>query len=392
MRETKKSIKRYSKRFSKKIKNNEAGTRKWAFPANGVSVNMSFPMSDSLELFDIGETSLDVNNFDKIREIFAFNVCAIYSNPICLTRPIHDEDNEITSRTHKLTYIKHVAPLRTPCQEMKTLSLNSESKNLKFLPAAEKRDIFKILQDESNFDPEILFITCHGHNNKILCEDANGRFIVFKKNNDNRLFICEKLAPDYYEKAFISQEEFVDNIIKSGKLKNLKLLFLNACEMHKFGEFVSKKLPNIYVICWNTYAEDVACLDFLKKLVTAINELSSTGKKIIDKNVYIKAAESFIEDYGKKYKNVDRIQDPIIYMEKPDLLKQVRPSGLNCLFHKGEQIESLDLIKQRLASENRYNNYKIDKPPPLIDRPHSAPKSKSSPRSTRKVSIKGKTL
>jgi len=392
MRETKKNTTINRKRSSKKIKKNLAGMRKWAYQTNPGSVNMSAPMSNSsYELFDIGKRSLDVNNIDKIREIFDFNVCAIYSNPIFLTRPVHDE---ITSRTHKLIYIDHAAPLRTPCQEMKALSLNSESKNLKFLPAAEKKDIFKILEDESNFDPEILFITCHGHNNKILCEDANGRFVVFKNNNannSNRLFISEQLAPDYYKKAFISQEEFVNNIIESGKLNNLKLLFLNACKMHKFGEFVSKKLPNIYVICWNTDAEDVACLDFLKKLITAINELSSIGKKIIDENVYKKAAESFIEDYGKKY-NVDRIQDPHIFMKRPDLLQEIRPSGLNCLFHKGEQIESLDLIKQRLVREKRYNKYKPDKPPPLIDRPHSAPNPKSSARSTRKVSIKGKSL
>ena len=79
-------------------------------------------------------------------------------------------------------------------------------------------------------------------------------------------------------------------------------------------------------------------------------------------------------------------------MKRPDLLQKIRPSGLNCLFHKGEQIESLDLIKQRLAREKRYNKYKPDKPPPLIDRPHSAPNPKSSARSTRKVSIKGKTI
>jgi hypothetical protein len=162
--------------------------------------------------------------------------------------------------------------------------------------------------------------------------------------------------------------------------------------MQDFAEFVSKELSDIYVICWNTDAEDVACLDFEKKLITAINELASTGTKIIDENLYIKAAESFIEDYGRKYKNVDRIQDPSIYMKRPDLLQQLRPSGLNCLFHKGKKIESLDLIVKRLAAENRYDNYKIDKPPPIIDRPHSAPKPKSSARSTRKVSIKGKTL
>lgn len=389
MRETKKNATINSKRSSKKIKKNLSGMRKWAYQTNSGSVNMSAPMSNSsYELFDIGKRSLDVNNIDKIREIFDFNVCAIYSNPIFLTRPVHDE---ITSRTHKLIYIDHAAPLRTPCQEMKALSLNSKSKNLKFLPAAEKEDIFKILQDKADFNAEILFITCHGYNNKILCEDKNGKFVTLKNNRVDKLFISEELFSDYYKKAFISQEEFVDNIIESGKLNNLKLLFLNACKLHKFGEFVSKKLPNIYVICWNTDAEDVACLDFLKELITAINELSSAGKKIIDENVYKKAAESFIEDYGKKY-NVDRIQDPHIFMKRPDLLQKIRPSGLNCLFHKGEQIESLDLIKQRLAKEKRYNKYKPDKPPPLIDRPHSAPNPKSSARSTRKVSIKGKSL
>ena len=260
MRETKKSIKRNSKKLSKKIKKNIAGMRNLVHLANGVSVNMSLPMSGSSELFDIGERSSleDINVTDKIKEIFDFNVCAIYSNPIFLTRLINDE---ITSRTHKLIYLHHAAPLRTQCQEMKALSLNSNSENLKFLPAAEKKDIFKILEGKANFDTEILFISCHSYDNKILCEDVNGRFVVFKNNNvnnANRLFISEQLSPDYYNKTFISREEFVNKIIESGKLNNLKLLFLNACKMQDFGEFVSKKLPNIYVICWNTDAEDVA--------------------------------------------------------------------------------------------------------------------------------------
>tara|TARA_A100001015_G_C14836470_1_gene650702 strand:+ start:568 stop:993 length:426 start_codon:yes stop_codon:yes gene_type:complete len=139
MRETKKNTTINSKRSSKKIKKNLAGMRKWAYQTNSGSVNMSAPMSNSsYELFDIGERSLeDINFTDKIREIFDFNVCAIYSNPIFLTRVINDE---ITSRTHKLIYVDHTAPLRTQCQEMKALSLNSNSENLKFLPAAEKKD------------------------------------------------------------------------------------------------------------------------------------------------------------------------------------------------------------------------------------------------------------
>lgn len=376
MRETKKNIKRYSKRFSKKIKNNKAGTRKWAFPATRVSVKMSVPMFNSpQQLIDIGErSSLHYkDNSDKIYVIKNFKLCAIYSNPICLIRPI---TNEISSIKNPI-YVDHTAPLRTQCQEMKALSLNSKSENLKFLPAAEKKDIFNILQGNADFYPEILFISCHSYNNKILCEDANGRFVVFKHIGVKRLFISEELSSHY----FISKEEFV-KIIKSGRLKNLKLLFLNACKMQDFAEFVSKELSDIYVICWNTDAEDVACLDFQKKLIIEINKIEPS-ERIIDENVYIKAAESLIEDYGTKYK-VDRIQDPKMFMDKPDLLQQIRPSGLNCLFYKGVIIASLDSIKQRLAKDGKYNKFIIDEPPPLIDRPYSTPKSRSM--------IKGKSI
>lgn len=216
--------------------------------------------------------------------------------------------------------------LRTPCREIKNITLNSTNNNF-ILPAATKEDITYILQDNMGFNPDILFITAHGDKTNILCEDNNGKCFLHHNDDDNTKYICDN-------NQLMSQEEFCSNLIKT---TTIKLLFLNCCNMLDFANYVSKTFPQIYIICWNTDAEDVSCLEFQKKILDELNK--NQGNKLKDTDlisVYENAAKSFIESCG----NINRIKDPST-STREELIK-LRPTGLNCLIHNSNTISKLE--------------------------------------------------
>jgi hypothetical protein len=250
---------------------------------------------------------------------FQYNICAIYSNPIFFIKTT-DCDNE-----YNKVPINHPVQLRTPCQEMKNITLNSNNKHF-IVPAVTKENIMYILKDEMNFDTEILFITSHSHDNKILCEDINGKCYL-KRDKDNHLYICNS-------NQLMSCEEFCSNLL----VKNsIKLLFFNCCSMLPFALEVSREFPKLYIICWSTDAEDVSCLEFQKKILDELNKLQ--GDDLKDDNlkiVYKNAAISFINSCG----NIERIKDPSEFSKNE--LMTLRPTGLNCLIKNEVLIDKLE--------------------------------------------------
>lgn len=266
-------------------------------------------------------TSLDklTDRSEEVYFKFQYNICAIYSNPIFFIRTT-DCDT-----IYKEVPINHPVQLRTPCQEMKNITLNSNNKHF-IVPAVTKEDIMYILKDKMNFNTEILFITSHSHNNKILCEDINGKCYL---KRDNHLYICNS-------NQLMSCEEFCSNLL----VKNsIKLLFFNCCSMLPFALEVSEKFPKLYIICWSTDAEDGSCLEFQKKILDELNKLQ--GHDLKDDNlitVYKNAAESFINSCG----NIKRIKDPSECLRNE--LMTLRPTGLNCLIQNGKFIVTLESL------------------------------------------------
>lgn len=260
---------------------------------------------------------------------FQYNICAIYSNPIFFIKTTECDT------IYKELPINHPVQLRTPCQEMKNITLNSNNKHF-IVPAVTKENIEYILKNEMNFDTEILFITSHSHDNKILCEDINGKCYL-KRDNDNHLYICNS-------NQLMSCEEFCSNL----PVKNsIKLLFFNCCSMLPFALEVSKKFPNLYIICWSTDAEDVSCLEFQKKILDELNK--SQGGALKDDNlitVYKNAAKSFINSCG----NNERIKDPSNCPRNE--LMTLRPTGLNCLIKNEVLIVRLEsLVDKHVVHE-----------------------------------------
>jgi len=266
---------------------------------------------------------------EKVYFKFQYNICAIYSNPIFFIKTTGCDT------IYKEVPINHPVQLRTPCQEMKNITLNSNNKHF-IVPAVTKEDIMYILKDEMNFNTEILFITSHSHNNKILCEDINGKCYL-KRDNDTHLYICNS-------NQLMSCEEFCSNLL----VKNsIKLLFFNCCSMLPFALEVSTKFPKLYIICWSTDAEDVSCLEFQKKILDELNK--SQGGALKDDNlitVYKNAAKSFINSCG----NNERIKDPSNCPRNE--LMTLRPTGLNCLIKNGVLIVKLEsLVDKHVVHE-----------------------------------------
>lgn len=266
-----------------------------------------------------GQYASHVDLTDQSEEVyfkFQYNICAIYSNPIFFIKTT-DCDNE-----YNKVPINHPVQLRTPCQEMKNITLNSNNKHF-IVPAVTKENIMYILKDEMNFDTEILFITSHSHDNKILCEDINGKCYL-QRNND--LYICNS-------NQLMSCAEFCTNLPVK---ESIKLLFFNCCSMLSFALEVSNKFPNLYIICWSTDAEDVSCLEFQKKILDELNKSQGGALKGDLITVYKNAAKSFINSCG----NIKRIKDPSKCPRNE--LMTLRPTGLNCLIKNEVLIDKLE--------------------------------------------------
>lgn len=310
---SKKNVKKYRKKSTRNYgkKSQKKGGTNPPHAINGQYVS----------LVDLTEQS------EEVYFKFQYNICAIYSNPIFFIKTTNCDTN------YNTVPINHPVQLRTPCQEMKNITLNSNNKHF-IVPAVTKEDIMYILKDKMNFDTEILFITSHSHDNKILCEDINGKCYL-QRNND--LYICNS-------NQLMSCEEFCSNLL----VKNsIKLLFFNCCSMLPFALGVSRKFPKLYIICWSTDAEDVSCLEFQKKILDELNKLQ--GHDLKDDNlkiVYKNAAESFINSCG----NIERIKDPS-KCSKNELMT-LRPTGLNCLIENEVLIVKLEnLVDKHVVHE-----------------------------------------